>query len=399
MDELAGIRMFVRVVEGGSFVAAARGLGVSKSVITKRVKELEDRLKAQLLVRSTRRLTLTDAGASYFERCVRIVAELDEAQSAVRSLTVGLTGTLRISCIASFLAHQLARDVCRFQQQHPDLLVELHHNDRIYDPIQEGYDVCIQPADVGGEGIVRQQIVPLRRLLVAAPDYFERYGRPNHPNELVSHRCAHNNYILPLSDITFTGPGGPVRIPPIRPVVLSNSIWMIREAALSGDCVAILPIYSIVDELRSGALLPVFEDFRVAAAMLNAFYRRSPQVPAKVRMLLKYLSEQYGGRAALGAAAVPRPAAPAPHRLRAAKTTFSQIKREEDAMITLYHHGSSVCAAKVRLVLAEKSVPWEGIYVDILRGDQFDPGLHEAQSQGGRSDAGARRQSHHRIRP
>src|SRR6185437_4959341 len=115
MDELAGIRMFVRVVEGGSFVAAARGLGLSKSVISKRVRELEDRLKAQLLVRSTRRLTLTDAGASYFERCVRIVAELDEAQSAVRSLTVGLTGTLRISCIASFLAHQLARDVCRFQ--------------------------------------------------------------------------------------------------------------------------------------------------------------------------------------------------------------------------------------------------------------------------------------------
>jgi DNA-binding transcriptional LysR family regulator len=238
---------------------------------------------------------LTDAGASYFERCVRIVAELDDAQSAVRSLTVGLTGTLRVSCIASFLAHELCRDVCRFQQQHPDLIVELHHNDRIYDPIQEGYDICIQPSDVGGEGIVRQPIVPLRRLLVAAPDYFERHGRPNHPDELVSHRCAHNNYILPIADITFAGPGGPVRIPPIRPIVLSNSIWMIREAALSGDCVAILPVYSIVEELRNGALLPVFDDFRVGAAMLNAFYRRSPRLPAKVRMLLKYLSEQYGG--------------------------------------------------------------------------------------------------------
>jgi DNA-binding transcriptional LysR family regulator len=295
MDELAGIRMFVRVVEGGSFVAAARGLGTSKSVITKRVKELEDRLKAQLLVRSTRRLTLTDAGASYFERCVRIVAEIDDAESAVRSLTVGLTGTLRISCIASFLAHQLARDVCRFQQQHPDLVVELHHNDRLYDPIQEGYDVCIQPADVSGEGIVRQQIVTLRRLLVATPDYFERFEKPRHPNELAAHRCAHNNYILPLSDLTFTGPGGTFRIPPIRPIVLSNSIWMIREAALSGDCVAILPIYAIVDELRSGALLPVFEDFRVAPATLNAFYRRSPRLPAKVRLLLRFLAEQYEG--------------------------------------------------------------------------------------------------------
>jgi len=295
MDELAGIRMFVRVVEGGSFVAAARGLGVSKSVITRRVRELEDRLKSQLLVRSTRRLTLTDAGASYFERCVRIVAELDEAEAAVRSLTTGLTGTLRLSCIASFLAHQLSRDVCRFQHQHPELIVELHHNDRVYDSIQEGYDVCIQPGNVGGDAIIRQPVVPLRRLLVAAPDYFKRHGRPKHPDELVSHRCAHNNYILPLADITFTGPGGEVRIPPIRPVVLSNSIWMIREAALSGDCVAILPVYSIVDELRSGALAPVFDDYRVEAAILNAFYRRSPQVPAKVRMLLKYLKEEYDG--------------------------------------------------------------------------------------------------------
>jgi DNA-binding transcriptional LysR family regulator len=112
---------------------------------------------------------------------------------------------------------------------------------------------------------------------------------------LIAHRCAHNNYILPLSDITFTGPNGIVQIPPIRPIVLSNSIWMIREAALSGDCVAILPIYAIVDELRNGALLPVFEDFRVSAAMLNAFYRRSPRLPAKVRMLLRFLAEQYEG--------------------------------------------------------------------------------------------------------
>jgi DNA-binding transcriptional LysR family regulator len=297
MDELAGIRMFVRVVEGGSFVAAARRLGVSKSVITKRVKELEDRLKAQLLVRSTRRLTLTDAGASYFERCVRIVAELDEAQSAVRSMTVGLTGTLRLSCIASFLAHQLSRDVCQFQRQHPELIVELHHNDRIYDPIQEGYDVCIQPSDVGGENIIRQSIVPLRRVLVASPSYFEQHGRPTHPDELKFHRFAHNDYILPLGGVTFTGACGSVPMPPIRPVVLSNSVWVNHEAALRGDCLAILPIFAIVDELRDGSLVPVFDDFQAQTAMLNAFYRRSPQVPAKVRLLLKYLAEQYSGEA------------------------------------------------------------------------------------------------------
>ena len=395
MDELAGIRMFVRVVEGGSFVAAARGLGLSKSVITKRVKELEDRLKAQLLVRSTRRLTLTDAGASYFERCVRIVAELEEAQSAVRSLTVGLTGTLRISCIASFLAHQLARDVCRFQQQHPDLLIELHHNDRVYDPIQEGYDVCIQPADVGGEGIVRQQIVPLRRLLVATPDYFKRHGRPSHPDELVAHRCAHNNYILPLSDITFTGPDGPVRIPPIRPIVLSNSIWMIREAALSGDCVAILPIYAIVDELRSGALLPVFEDFRVGAAMLNAFYRRSPRLPAKVRMLLRISGGTIRRRTALGAAAVPRPSAPAPRRVRAVARSKRCEGRCKEGLWEEKHHDHALSSRVVGL--RGQSAPRAGGEIRALGRHlrrhsarrSIRSRLCEAQSQGGGADARA----------
>ena len=364
--------MFVRVVEGGSFVAAARRLGVSKSVITKRVKELEDRLKAQLLVRSTRRLTLTDAGASYFERCVRIVAELDEAQSAVRSLTVGLTGTLRVSCIASFLAHELSRDVCRFQQQHPELVVELHHNDRITIRSRR-VTTSASNRRHGGDDIIRQPdrarcgACWSRRRIISSATGGQKSGRA------VSHRCAHNNYILPIARYHLHGPAGPLRIPPIRPIVLSNSIWMIREAALTGDCVAILPIYSIADELRYGALVPVFEDFRVSAAMLNAFYRRSPQAPAKVRTLLKYLSAQYDGQPPWERLLFRRPAASAPHRLRAGLRFRRQHIGRNTAMITLYHHGSSVCAAKVRLVLAEKSVPWEGIYVDILRGDQFDP--------------------------
>lgn len=295
MDELAGIRMFVRVVEAGSFAAAARLLGVSKSVITKRVNELEHRLKARLLERSTRRLTLTDAGVGYFERCTRIVAELEEAEAAVRSLTVGLTGTLRLSCIASFLAKQLCRDICRFQQQHPELTIEVHQNDRLYDPIQEGYDLCIQPSDIGGKNVVKRPIVTLRRLLVASPEYFQRHGRPAQLEDLREHRIAHNNFILPTSAIAFKSDYGMQHTPAIQPVVLSNSIWMIHEAALHGDCMAILPLYFAADDLREGALVPVFENLPVESAVLSAFYRRSPQVPAKVRMFLNYLEEQYNG--------------------------------------------------------------------------------------------------------
>ena len=148
---------------------------------------------------------------------------------------------------------------------------------------------------------------------------------------------------------------------------------MIREAALSGDCVAILPIYSIVEELAYRRARPGIRRFPRRSCELNAFYRRSPQVPAKVRMLLKYLKEQYDGeppwerRLFLGRATHPSRRLPA--RMHSGENNIGR----NTAMITLYHHGSSVCAAKVRLVLAEKSVPWDGVYVDILRGDQFDP--------------------------
>jgi DNA-binding transcriptional LysR family regulator len=292
MDELASIRAFVRVVESGSFAAAGRLLGVSKSVITKRISQLEAQVASQLLVRSTRRLTLTDAGTVYYERCARIVADLDDARDAVSSRSLGLVGSLRISCIASFTARQLSADLSRFQLAHPQLTLEVHHNDRVYDPIQEGYDVCIQTSDISGIAVVRRPIATLRRVLVATPAYLGKGGPLSDPAALLGRRVAHNNFISPGGDIRLIGPDGPVDAP-IRPVVLSNSIWMIRDAVLHADCIGILPIYFILDELCSGALVPVFPDYRVQPVVLSAYYRRSAHVPTKLRSLLDFLIQRY----------------------------------------------------------------------------------------------------------
>jgi DNA-binding transcriptional LysR family regulator len=292
MDELASLRAFVRVAETGSFSAAGRLLQVSKSVITKRVSDLENRLNAQLLTRSTRRVALTDEGAAYFERAARIIGDLEDAATEITSRTVGLTGTLRVSCIASFLARQLCRDLRAFQHEHPALSMEVLHNDRVYDPIREGYDLCIQPSDVSGDSIVKRQLVSIRRLLVATPAFLERHGRVALPDDLGAYRFAHNNFIQPGSILNLNGPQGPLQIP-IRPVVLSNSIWMIREAVLHGDCVGILPTYFIVEELGAGALVPILENFQVPPVVLSGFYRHSPHIPLKVRLLLKFLLEQY----------------------------------------------------------------------------------------------------------
>jgi DNA-binding transcriptional LysR family regulator len=294
MDEFASIRVFVRVVECGSFAAAGRLLGVSKSVITKRVSQLENRLASQLLVRSTRRLTLTDAGTAYYERCTRILADLEDAHDEVSSRNRGLVGSLRVSCIASFTASQLSADLCQFQLAHPQLTLELHHNDRVYDPIQENYDVSIQTIDVQGGSIIRRPITTLRRVLVTTPEYLRKTGPITDPSQLLARRIAHNNFISPGSEIRMTGPDGPVDVP-IRPTILSNSIWMIRDAVMHGECIGILPIYFVLDELCRGELVPVLPDHGVPAATLSAYYRRSAHVPIKLRTLLDFLVDRYRG--------------------------------------------------------------------------------------------------------
>jgi len=292
MDEMASIRAFMQIVNSGSFTAAGRALGVSTSVVTKRLGELEARLKAQLLVRSTRRLTLTDAGSTYFEHCVRIVDEADAARAAVQSRCQGLVGRLRVSCIASFTAQQLSVDLCQFQLQHPSLSLELQQNDRLYDPIQEGYDVCIQTSDIQGDGIIRRPVATLRRMLVSTPAYLARAGQPKAPQELADLRVAHNFFISPARAIRLLSNRGHTDVP-IRPVILSNSIWMIRDAVLHGECIGILPVYFILDELCSGALVPIFPEKSVESVTLSAYFRRSAHVPVKVRMLIDFLTGRY----------------------------------------------------------------------------------------------------------
>jgi len=294
MDEFASVRVFVKVVECGSFAAAGRLLGVSKSVITKRVSELEERVSAQLLVRSTRRLALTDAGRSYYERCARILADLEDARDQIVARTAGLRGSLRVSCIASFTARQLSADLCQFQLDHRDLTLEVHHNDRVYDPIQENYDLCIQTMDIQGSAIVRRPLTQLRRAFFATPDCLRRIGPIGNPAELLGRRVAHNNFISPGNEVRLRGPEGEVTVP-IRPTLLSNSIWMIREAVLRGDCVGILPIYFALDELLSGALVPILADYKVPSVALNAYFRRSDHLPIKLRTLLDFLIARYRG--------------------------------------------------------------------------------------------------------
>ena len=293
MNELECVRAFVKVVEVGSFAEAARQTGTVKSVITKRVNQLEEHLELQLLQRSTRKLSLTDGGADFYERSVELLAQFDQAKAAVSSVEWGLTGTLKVSCISSFAACYLAKDLCEFQEEHPDLCVELQQHDRFCDPVQEGFDLCVQISRNVSHVLEKVDLFPMRRLVVATPGYLEEYGTPRTLEELSQHRHAHNNYVFKDCSIRFVQPKRSKTIK-IKPQILANNIWMIHAAVMSDRYLAAMPAFFIEKELTSGELVPVLPDTQIESPILSAYHHRSSFVPMKVRILINFLRRKYG---------------------------------------------------------------------------------------------------------
>lgn len=244
-------------------------------------------------LRSTRKLILTDTGADFYQRCVRIISELDEAKSAVKSIEWSLTGQLRVSCISSFTASYLADDLGEFQRAHPELQIELQAHDRICDPVQEGFDVSIQPATSHSGIIETSDILPFRRIVVATPEYLKNSGCPEKQEDLSTHRFAHNNHVQPNSAIPFLD-GNSVRPVAFEPVVLTNTIWMLQSAVMSGECMALMPMFFVEKQLASGELIPVLPQYRIQKLTLAAWYRKTPFTPMKIRILRNFLANKYG---------------------------------------------------------------------------------------------------------
>lgn len=295
MNELECIRAFVKVVEVGSFAETARQTNTAKSVITKRVNQLEDHLELQLLRRSTRKLTITEGGADFYERAVRVLSELDDAKTSVSGVEWGLTGTFRVSCISSFIHSHIADDLCEFQNEHPELTVELEQHDRFCDPVQEGFDVCLQTGKNSSGILEASEIFPVRRLIVATPEYIENNGLPLRPDDLLQHRFCHNTFIEPECCINVSFPKG-IKSIPIQPIIRTNTIWMLRAAILSSEYMAVMPAFFIEEEIISGRLVAVLPEVQVKTIMISAFYRRSSFVPMKVRIFIDFLRRKYGDK-------------------------------------------------------------------------------------------------------
>ena len=292
LDNLAAMAVFARVVEDRSFTQAADALGRSKSAVSKAVSQLEDRLGARLLNRTTRRLSLTEAGTAYYERAARILAEAAEADSAVSALQDEPRGTLRINAPMSFGQRHLAPAIGAFLERYPELRLDITLTDRFVDLIGEGYDVAIRIAALPDSSLIAAKLAPNRRVVCASPDYLARAGTPRHPQDLRQHNCFGYTYQATGNTWRFVGPEGPATVR-VTGSLTANNGDILKAAMLQGLGLGLVPTFSIADELKSGELVVVLPDYIDTETSVYAVYPHSRHLSAKVRAFVDYLRDRF----------------------------------------------------------------------------------------------------------
>ena len=299
-DEIMALIAFARVVEAGSFTAAAAKLGVSKSVVSERIAGLEDRLGTRLLQRTTRKLSLTPEGLALVEPCARLVATADEVTAAADGTGDRPRGLLRVDAPVVFAQDCLAQPIASFLEHHPDVRVEVTLNDRFIDLVEEGIDVAIRVTSrLTGAGLVARKLATDQTALVASPAYLARRGTPHLPEDLLRHDCLIYSLLKVAVEWRFRAPGGGRRelTVPVEARFKASSGAVLRRAALAGMGLAVMPTFMVASDLAAGRLVSVVPAFIPARLGVYAMYPEGKRVPAKTRAFVDHLARAWKGRA------------------------------------------------------------------------------------------------------
>jgi len=284
--------VFFRVVEAKGFGAAARRLETTPASVSRRVKGLEQRLGVRLLQRTTRKLSLTEAGERYFSEGGRLLRELDELEQALSAAALEPEGDLRIVAPMSFGQRRLAPIAARFAALHGKLRISLLLEDRESDLLDAGADLAIRIGYPADSSMIARAIAPVARHVCASPAYLQRRGYPKIPEDLLQHDCLHYNLISEREEWTFRGDDGE-RSLAIRGRFCSNNGDVLAEAAVEGLGIALLPDFIVEAHLAAGRLIKVLEDSARAPMTLFALYPSRQHVPAKTRKFLEFLLDWF----------------------------------------------------------------------------------------------------------
>jgi DNA-binding transcriptional LysR family regulator len=294
MDKFDSLRAFTQVVDSGGFAAAAREMGVSRSVVNKLVIALENELGVQLLHRSTRVVTPTETGLAFYERCVEILASLEAAERSITQLHEEPKGRLRVNAPMSFGTMYLAPALADFLVQYPELQVQLTLSDRFIDPIEEGFDVTVRIAEPQeSASLIMHSLTSVERILCAAPAYLEAHGTPGDLGELSQYSCLHYGQLAIANQWALIGPDGEYTIS-VSGVLCSNNGEVLKDAAVRGLGVTLLPTFIVAAELQQGTLQRVLPDYRGTELAIAVIYPVNRHLSTKVRLLVDFLKERFG---------------------------------------------------------------------------------------------------------
>jgi DNA-binding transcriptional LysR family regulator len=294
MDKLESLRAFAKVVELGSFSEAGRALRLSRSAVSKYIGELEDELGVQLLNRTTRRVSPTENGQAYFERVLGILGELEAADHAVTQLQATPRGLLRVNAPMSFGTLQLGPAIAEFMQLYPELRIQLVLSDENVDPLQDGLDVTLRIADLESSSLIARKIMPIARVICASPDYFQTHGTPVHPNDLRDHNCLTYGFLSTGNQWKLSGKDGDHWIQPSWTLCVNNA-EVLRDAAVAGRGIALLPVFIGQDALQAGRLRTCLDDCHAPPLALYALYPPTRHLALKVRLFIDFLVERFEG--------------------------------------------------------------------------------------------------------
>ena len=290
-DEMS---IFVEVVNGGSFSAAAEALRVTPSAVSKNIARLEDRLGVRLLHRTTRQLSVTEEGEAFYQRCRRILSDIEEAEAEVSSARVEPRGTLRVNSVIHFGLHHLTPMMPDFLARYPQLDIQLTLDDRIVDIVEQGFDVAIRAGFLEDSNLVARRLGGNHRVVVAAPSYLAKHGEPKTPDALSGHNCLLYSQLDYLNHWEFPRADGSLQVIEAKGNFSANTGEALREAALAGIGVARLATFSIGESLRAGALRHLLPEYTQDGGNVYAVYPHRRHLSSKVRVFVDYLVERIG---------------------------------------------------------------------------------------------------------
>ena len=289
MDRLDAMRLFLRVAELGSFSAVALQAGVARSVVTRQIAALETHLGVKLMARSTRRLALTSAGSAYLEKCRVILNLVEAAEADVAEERLIPRGNIRLSLPLSFGIRRLAPLLLDFSQRHPEVSLDMDYSDRRINLIEEGIDLAIRITRRLEPGDVARKIGAGRMLVVAAPEYLARHGRPQHPAELAHHECLGYTHAGNPMPWQFLVNGQPENFP-VRSRINANNGDVLAEAAAQGLGITLQPDFIVASYLDAGRVKRILADFAIPEPGIYAMLPSNRHVPHRVRVLMDALA-------------------------------------------------------------------------------------------------------------